>query len=129
MAGIIFIRTVNLQKIRSFYTETVGMKIWLEQPGIVILSHENMLLGFQESEAADCDSLLTFWLRTREEVDGMYKLLSNTALTVPKENDQYGIYNFFATDPDERRIEFQAFLHPTKMVSGVPPLTGEKEVD
>jgi hypothetical protein len=26
-------------------------------------------------------------------------------------NDRYRIYHFFATDPEGRKLEFQAFLH------------------
>ena len=122
MAGIVFIRTTNLLRIREFYTGHVGMTAWLEQTGITILAHENMLIGFQEAETIDRDCLLTFWFRTRSEVDTMYTRFRASAVAEPAPNSQFGIYNFFATDPDERRIEFQAFLHDTNEVSGVPPL-------
>ena len=37
MGGIVFFRTAQLKELREFYTNTVGMKIWLEQPDIAIL--------------------------------------------------------------------------------------------
>ena len=122
MAGIVFIRTVDLPRVREFYIDTVGMKSWLEQPGIAILSHENLLVGFQAAEHSDRDSLITFWLRSRDDVDAMYERLLGSTQTEPAVNDRYRIYNFLATDPDDRRVEFQAFLHGTNAVTGVPPL-------
>jgi predicted lactoylglutathione lyase len=124
MAGIVFVRTHALAPLREFYLETMGMSVWLEQPGIAILSHENMLVGLQEADTTDRDSLLTFWFRSREEVDAMFERVRASALSPPRVNEQYQIYNFFATDPDGRRLECQAFLHPTPAVDGVPELPG-----
>lgn len=111
MAGIVFVRTTDLSRIVGFYRETVGMREWLSQPGISILRHGNFLVGFHESDTADVDSLLTFFYRTREEVDEMHGRLGERALAPPRENERYRIYNFFATDPDGRKLECQVFLH------------------
>lgn len=116
MAGIVFVRTTNLQRIVAFYTERIGMKRWLSQPSIEILSHDNLLVGFHESSAADTDSLLTFFYPSRERVDEMYRNLGDVATSEPKENSRYRIYNFFCEDPDGRRFEVQAFLQE------VPPV-------
>lgn len=124
MAGIVFVRTKDLASVREFYTGVMEMKPWLEQPGISIVNHENLLLGLHESDTADTDSLITFWYRTRTEVDAQYERLRASALSPPEVNDRYGIYNFFATDPDGRRIECQAFLHATGAVAGVPEREG-----
>ncbi len=111
MAGLVFVRTQQQQQLCRFYTERVGMGVWLEQPRICILHHENMLLGFQEADVSDIDTLLTFFYPTREHVDAMYREFSYEATGKPQENERYRIYNFFARDPDGRRIEFQCFLH------------------
>ena len=111
MAGIVFLRTTDLARITHFYTETVGMESWLSQPGIEILRHENLLVGFQEQPEADTDALLTFFYASRREVDVMHERLAPVAEAGPRENPRYRIYNFFARDPDGRRIEFQHFLH------------------
>ncbi len=111
MAGIVFLRTSELERIVRFYTEEIGMELWLEQPGIRILRHENLLVGFQDGVSSDTDSLITFFYATREEVDRMYLQLGDRATTELCENDRFRIYNFYATDPDGRRIEFQCFLH------------------
>jgi len=111
MAGVVFVRTQQQHELRRFYTERVGMRVWLEQPRICILHHENMLLGVHEADVSDIDSLLTFFYPTREHVDAMYREFSHEAIGTPQENETYRIYNFFARDPDGRRIEFQCFLH------------------
>ncbi len=111
MAGLVFLRTQQQAQLRRFYTERVGMRIWLEQPRICILNHENLLVGFQESDVSDIDTLLTFFYPAREGVDAMYREFSQEAEGEPEENASYRIYNFFARDPEGRRIEFQCFLH------------------
>lgn len=118
-----FVRTNDLKPLREFYIDHLGMESWLEQPGIAILSHENLLVGFHETQDVDRDSLITFWYRSRAEVDAMHAQFRDCALSEPAVNSTFGIYNFFATDPDGRKIEFQAFLHDTREVSGVPPLS------
>lgn len=112
MAGIVFVRTIDLDRIVAFYKEQLGMDLWLSQPGIEILSHENLLVGFSRALVADVDSLLTFFYPNREDVDRVYRRVAEFATGAPKENERYRIYNFFGEDPDGRRFEVQAFLHP-----------------
>ncbi|TVQ35690.1 MAG: VOC family protein [Spirochaetaceae bacterium] len=111
MAGIVFLRTTDRSKIVEFYTREIGMRIWLEQPEITILRHENLLVGFQQHLQADTDALLTFFYPGHREVDRMFNQLQSRACDEPRHNQRYRIYNFFAHDPEERRIEFQCFLH------------------
>ena len=120
MAGILFVRTRDLAETVAFYMERVGMNRWLSQPQIEILQHENLLVGFHQAEQADTDALITFFYASRAEVDEMHARLSRVALGAPQENARYDIYNFYATDPDGRRIEFQAFLKPVPAIPAVP---------
>ena len=96
------------------------MSRWVSQPEIEILRHENLLVGFIQSDRADTDALVTFFYPDREHVDEMYRRLESLATTKPAENSRYRIYNFYARDPDDRRIEFQCFLHELPPVPGVP---------
>lgn len=115
MGGIVFVQTADREAARKFYVEGVGMEPWIEQPGISILRHGNMLVGFQDAdslEACATGALLTFVLSSRGEVDRMHDSIRDQAEGPPRENARYRIYNFYARDPDGRRIEFQAFLHP-----------------
>ena len=111
MAGIVFLRTEDLKRIVGFYTDLVGMSVWLEQPGITILRHENLLIGFQQHSTSDIAGVVTFFYPARSQVDGMSEVLRGVATGPPRTNEHYRIYQFFARDPDGRLIEFQQFLH------------------
>ncbi len=111
MAGIVFLKTENLARILEFYTGRVGMSVWLEQPDITILRHENLLVGFQQHDTSDVTGVITFFYPDKNDVDAMYQALHDAALEPPRTNERYRIYNFFARDPDGRLIEFQHFLH------------------
>lgn len=114
MAGIVFLRTRMLKAVREFYTGLVGMRVWLEQPGVAILKHGNMLVGFHEQPEADLGGLLTFFYQRPEQVDEMHTTLKDSATSEPKDNPKYRIRHFYGRDPEGRRIEFQAFLHPVE---------------
>lgn len=114
MAGIIFLKTANKATIQDFYVKVVGMDMWLEQEDCVILQHENLLLGFCERGVIDRCGIITFFYKTRDEVDTMYKKLATQAQCAPQISEKYKIYHFFAEDPEKRTIEFQSFLHSLK---------------
>ncbi len=129
MAGIVFLKTKRLDAVRQFYQDVVGMSVWLEQPGIAILQHGNMLVGFHLQPEPDLDGLLTFFEDGREYVDRMYAKLSEVAEGAPKENPKYRIYHFFARDPEGRRVEFQSFLHPVApFEAGVDALARRRSI-
>ncbi len=92
----------------------VGMDVWFEQEDCIIMQHGNLLLGFCERDTIDRAGIITFFYRTRDEVDAMYKKLTTRAHHAPQVNEKYKIYHFFAEDPENRTIEFQSFLHPLK---------------
>lgn len=115
MAGLIFLRTKEFDKIVKFYKD-LGMTTWKQQTGIEILSHGNFLVGFQSSTEIDKDCLLTFFYKDEDGVNGMYSQFKDIATTTPQINTRYNIYNFFATDPEGRKIEFQAFLDDIQQV-------------
>ena len=111
--GLVFIRTNKLGTLLDLYLNLIGMVVWLEQPEIRVLQFGNLLVGIQQHDTVcDIDTLITFFFQDRAEVDSKYQLLKELAISEPKVNEKYRIYNFFAKDPDGRRIEFQTFLHP-----------------
>jgi nitroreductase len=112
MSGIVFHGTKQLDRIEEFYTATIGMKLWLRQRDCIVLKHGNLLLGFCSRDRIDKEGMLTFFYSIKEEVDGMYSLVRDSALDAPTENEKYNIYQFFAKDPEGRTLEFQAFLSP-----------------
>jgi len=112
VAGITFFRTKDLEAIKELYLSRIGMTTWLVQPDCVILKHGNLLLGFCEREEVDSQGIITFFYQGREDVDEMYQKLQPLAIDEPRVHETYGIYHFFIKDPDDRLVEFQAFIHP-----------------
>ncbi|MFO7991712.1 MAG: nitroreductase family protein [Thermoplasmata archaeon] len=121
MSGITFFRTGDLERIKDFYINEIGMSTWVDQGSCIILKHGNMLLGFCEGDDAETEGVVTFFYDEKERVDEMYDKLKDRAKDKPKENSTYNIYNFFAEDPDRRSIEFQTFMHDLE-----PYLDGEE---
>ncbi|MFX0123287.1 MAG: VOC family protein [Candidatus Hodarchaeota archaeon] len=111
MAGIVFLKTNDLEKIKEFYLDKIGATVWVNQKDCVILKHDNFLFGFCERGETDRGWLLTFFFRTMNEVDNIYAKIKDLAVTKPVKNDRYQIYQFFAKDLEGRDLEFQAFLH------------------
>ncbi|MFP4508930.1 MAG: VOC family protein [Spirochaetota bacterium] len=126
MAGIIFLKTSDRNAAVEFYRTAMGMTEWVEQPGISILQHENLLIGFIQTDGyqhQDDSSLVTFFYRQRSEVDSAYRRLERMAENRPQENARFRIYNFYARDPEGRRFEVQTFLHD------VPPACADDRQD
>lgn len=111
MAGIVFFQTEKYEEVSRFYTEELEMSIWLKQQDCLILQHGNLLLGFCEREPTQKNGIITLFYPHREQIDTQYKQLKDRAQAPPVVNEQYNIYHFFASDPEGRLIEFQAFLH------------------
>ena len=124
--GLIFLKTPQKSMIVEWYQTMIGMEIWLEQPNITVLCFGNLLIGFHYDAKIDKpegDGMYTFVYPTKEEVDIMYQKFIDNNIHVdgpPRINKTYQIYQFFATDPENRKLEFQAFLHPLKPVSSEP---------
>lgn len=112
MSGIVFMKTQRLSELKQFYTETLGCDLWLDQGGCIILRHGNLLFGFCSADTADTAGIITFFYPSPADVDAMHDRLGSTADGLPRRNDRYRIYQFFARDPENRVLEFQYFLHP-----------------
>jgi hypothetical protein len=109
--GLVFMRTVALEEVVRFYTDRVGARVWHEQPDCTILEHAGFRLGFCAGERAETEGTVTFVYPTRAGVDAAHERLSGLADDPPRYNDRYEIYQFFATDPEGRTVEFQTFEH------------------
>ena len=97
---------------KSYYSK-IGAKVWIDQTDCIIFKHDNFLFGFCERDGISTGWLLTFFFKTKEEVDEMYKILNlaNKKISPPILNEKYNIYHFFTIDPEGRDIEFQTFLN------------------
>ncbi len=116
MNGIIFFRSQKLEKIKDFYLNKIGCKLWLKQTDCLIFQAGNMLLGFCDRENVDQNGIITFFYPTRKEVDAMYRELIDIAQKAPIMNSKYNIYQFFALDPEGRTLEFQWFKNKMKAI-------------
>lgn len=108
MDGIVFFGTEDHDAVVAFYRD-LGATIWLEQPDCTILQAGTFRFGFCERESADTDGIVTFVFENREEVDAAYEELTELADGEPRFNGSYDIYQFFASDPEGRTVEFQVF--------------------
>jgi hypothetical protein len=115
MAGIIFFQTQAIAELEKFYTEKIGMQVWLRQEDCIILRHGNLLLGFCRRDEIERSGMITFVYKDKEAVDNTYARLKDIARESPRENSKYRIYQFFARDPEDRILEFQCFLHPVDL--------------
>jgi catechol 2,3-dioxygenase-like lactoylglutathione lyase family enzyme len=109
MAGLIFLKTGDLDEIRKFYIDKIGMELWHDQGKCIILRHENFLLGFCKGEIEGVSPCITFFYKTKEEVNTMYSLLRDIATSDPVFNKEFNIYHFWAQDVEGRTLEFQHF--------------------
>ncbi len=112
MSGIIFFRTKMLDELVDFYVTRIKMRVWLEQSGCTILQYGGLLVGFCQREIEETEGMITLFYPTTDVVDNMYRELRDISTTQPEENEKFGIYHFFACDPEGRSLEFQCFLHP-----------------
>jgi hypothetical protein len=110
--GIVFFQTADFDAVTAFYRDRVGSSVWLDQGVCLILRHGNQLFGFCRGAEAETCGTLTFFYRTAAEVDTMYEKFKDVAVSEPRENTNFKIYHFYARDPENRSVEFQAFLHP-----------------
>ena len=115
MSGIVFFRTQKLGELKDFYLNQVGCQLWQDQTDCLIFKHGNFLFGFCERDDVDTEGIITFFYDRKEEVDQFYEKFKKIALSPPSMNEKYGIYQFFARDPEERMVEFQYFDHPVNM--------------
>ena len=129
MSGILFLKTDNLDKLTQFYTERIGCSIWLKQPDCTLFQHGNFIFGFCRRGQIDSQGMLTFFFDQQEDVDRIYDELNDIATDKPAFNDKYGIYQFFAKDPEGRMLEFQWFADfATRFKSGSDLLMTRRSV-
>jgi hypothetical protein len=108
MDGIVFFGTKQYEEVVAFYRD-LGAGVWLEQPDCTILEAGGFRFGFCDRETADTEGTITFVYPDRDGVDTVYDRLAGRAEGEPRYNDDYGIYQFFATGPEGRTVEFQSF--------------------
>ncbi|MDY0151987.1 MAG: nitroreductase family protein [Candidatus Cloacimonas sp.] len=111
MNGIVFFKTANLGMIKEFYGKVLELALWLDQGTCAIYKSGNQLWGFCQSVEAEIGATITLFYPDRGSVDVCYHELSALADAPPRANAKFGIYHFWAVDPEGRKLEFQSFDH------------------
>jgi len=106
--GIVFFRTEAHDEVVGFYRE-LGAEVSREQPDCTVLRLGGFRVGFCARSPAETEGTVTVVYGDRAGVDAAYRQLRERADGEPRSNDTYGIYQFFASDPEGRTVECQTF--------------------
>jgi catechol 2,3-dioxygenase-like lactoylglutathione lyase family enzyme len=109
----------DLAATRDFYGRDLGLTLERDQGTCLIFAVGGAFVGFclAETDApASADArehlVLTF---VTDEVDAWYARLRRFGIeteAAPRHEARFGIYHFFARDPDGYRVEIQRFDEP-----------------
>ena len=106
----------DLAATTDFYTRDVGLSLVRDQKTCVIFKvASEAYLGFCQHEGDIPDHKGVIITLLTDEVDEVYRRLLRLNIETegkPKENGSFGIYHFFARDPDGYRLEVQRFSDP-----------------
>lgn len=112
MGMIYFKKSTDINTLKDFYTNRLGMELWLDQGSCLIFRHNDYLIGFCEGDSAEVEGTTTFFYEYESELMSKYEELKELADGPPRINEQFNIRQFFIKDPEGRSLEFQNFLHP-----------------
>ncbi len=115
-AGIVFLPTSNLEAVRHFYGEKLGLELSLDQgPCLIFRLGGTGFVGFCLGDGPLTPPSGVIITIVTQEVDQWYDRLVAQGVTVDghaRANPSYKIYHFFARDPNGYRVEIQRFDDP-----------------
>ena len=119
---ITFIYVADLERSNRFYGDVLGLTLVLDQGDCLIYRvTPSSYLGactLRPEQVGVAGALVTF---VTDHVDEWHdRLVEDGAATIlfaPRHNERFGIYNFFAEDPDGNRFEVQRFDDPSWKVA------------
>jgi len=110
-ASITFLRVADFERSHAFYADGLGLVLVLDQGGCRIYQlTDASYLGVCEREDSGSSNVIVTIVT--HDVAGWYERLTSAGADVdglPRDNPDYRIYHFFATDPDGHLIEVQRF--------------------
>ena len=112
---ITFCGVSDLDRTALFWEQCMGLRMVLDQGTCRIYNTIGQsYLGFCQRDhvVAGEQVILTI---VSDEVDAWYDRLAAAGVEIehaPRDNPDYGIYHFFARDPDGYRVEIQRFHDP-----------------
>ncbi len=105
----------DLKRTTEFYG-ALGLAVARNQSSCIIFRVATSgFLGFCQHDKALPEHPGLILTLVLDDVDGMYQKLTKLGVTteaLPKLNERFGIYHFFARDPDGYRLEFQRSSDP-----------------
>jgi catechol 2,3-dioxygenase-like lactoylglutathione lyase family enzyme len=112
----------DLAATRDFYGRDLGLRLERDQGSCLIFAVGGAYVGFCASAAPEgstpaesCAGLIVTFVT--DEVDAWYGRLRRLGIETegaPRTHPDFGIYHFFARDPDGYRIEVQRFDEPLR---------------
>ncbi len=110
-ASITFLRVADIERSHAFYADGLGLVLVLDQGGCRIYQlTDAAYLGVCEREDSGSSNVIVTIVT--QDVAGWYERFTSAGADVdglPRDNPDYRIYHFFATDPDGHLIEVQRF--------------------
>ena len=117
---ITFYPTDNIELIRDFYENRLGLELYKSQNGgkTLIFDGGNGYIGFSQTDdgryllGGDKGVCISFVLENTESVNAKFAELTARGILAeaePKLLEGFGVYSFFLRDPDDRRLEIQCF--------------------
>ena len=110
-AHITFLRVADLDRSHAFYGHGLGLTLVLDQGGCRIyrLTSEAFVGLCKREDAGSHGVIVTI---VTDAVDEWYHRMTAAGAEIensPNDNAEYGIYHFFARDPDGHLLEVQRF--------------------
>lgn len=108
---IIFLKVSDLERSHRFYGEGLGLQLVLDQGGCRIYRlRDGAFLGVCERAGAGSSNVIVTFVT--DDVAGWHRKMAGAGAGLdgpPRDNPEYGIHHFFATDPDGHLLEVQRF--------------------
>ena len=115
-SSITFLPVSNLEKTIRFYTEVVGLTVWKDMGGCVILDCGKGYWGFcqyDDGRPLATGTCMSLNCESCAEVDDQYRRLNALGIETqgqPKRHARFPVYSFFFADPDGYLLEFQKIV-------------------
>jgi catechol 2,3-dioxygenase-like lactoylglutathione lyase family enzyme len=110
-AHITFLKVADLDRSSAFYGDGLGLTLVLDQGGCRIYSlTDSAFLGVCERPGEHASNVMVTFVS--DDVAGWHERFVAAGADVdgpPRDNNDYRIFHFFATDPDGHTLEVQRF--------------------
>jgi catechol 2,3-dioxygenase-like lactoylglutathione lyase family enzyme len=113
MESISFLPCLSLSATDRFYSSSLGLSLTLDQGSCRIYRvNEAAFWGFCEHLEPLSNPHSVILTIVADDVEGWFARLSSLGVEVdgePRTNEKFGIFHFFAKDPNGYRVEIQRF--------------------